>query len=157
MKTEDFTTTMLVDQTPKEAFNAINNVRGWWSEVIQGGTEKLNDEFTYRHKDIHYSKHRLVEVVPNEKVVWLTLDSKLSFLDEQSEWNRTKVIFEIAKKGNKTQVTFTHIGLSPDKECYDACFGGWTHYLKSLRKLITTGKGQPDTKEEMAPYMDANA
>ena len=154
MKTKDFTTSMLVEQSPEEAFKAINNVRGWWSEVIQGGTEKLNDEFTYRHKDMHYSKHRLVEVVPNQKVVWLTLDSKLYFLENQTEWNGTKVFFEILKKGNKTEVKFTHEGLTPECECYEACFGGWSHYLKSLQQLITTGKGHPDTKEEMAPYMD---
>ena len=28
MTTSDFTITILVDQTPKEAFNAINNLRG---------------------------------------------------------------------------------------------------------------------------------
>jgi hypothetical protein len=34
-------------------FNSINNVRGWWSENIEGGTDLLNDEFTYRAKDMH--------------------------------------------------------------------------------------------------------
>ena len=44
MKNQDFTATISVDQTPQEAFNAIKNVRGWWSENIEGGTSKLGDE-----------------------------------------------------------------------------------------------------------------
>jgi len=53
MTTSDFTTTLLVGQTPKEVFDAINNVRGWWSEEIEGNTEKLNDEFNYHYEDVH--------------------------------------------------------------------------------------------------------
>jgi hypothetical protein len=69
MENQDFTTTLLVDRSPKEAFDAINNVRGWWSENIEGGTEKLNDVFTYRVKDLHQCTMKLTEVVPNKKVV----------------------------------------------------------------------------------------
>ena len=70
MKTKDFTTTILVDRTPEQAFNAINNVRGWWSEEIEGGTDKLNNEFDYHYEDVHRCKMKIIELVPNKKVVW---------------------------------------------------------------------------------------
>ena len=31
MKTNDYSTSFTVEQTPEEAFAAINNIRGWWS------------------------------------------------------------------------------------------------------------------------------
>ena len=121
MTTTDFTTTILVDQTPKEVFDAINNVRGWWSGEFEGSTDKLNAEFTYRYKDFHYSKQKVTELIPGKKVVWLVLDSYLNFIEDKSEWKGTKIAFEIEKKGDKTEVHFTHVGLVPDYECYSAC------------------------------------
>lgn len=151
MATSDLSLTLLVNKTPEEVFNAINNVRGWWSENIVGGTEKLNDEFIYRYKDLHYSKQRLIEVVPNKKVVWLVTDSSLNFIDNKSEWTGTRISFDISEKDNKTQIHFTHYGLVPGCECFDACFEGWSTYVTdSLLKLITTGKGKPDKKEKQA-------
>jgi hypothetical protein len=141
----NFNITFLVDQTPNEVFDAVNNVRGWWSEILEGNSEKIDDEFSYRHGDFHYSKHKLIEVIPNEKVVWLTLDSKLTFVKEQNEWNGTKMIFDISKQDEKTKLAVTHLGLVPAFECFNACSKGWTHYLQnSLLPLITTGKGNPD-------------
>jgi hypothetical protein len=143
-----FTTTFSVDQTPKEAFDAINNVRGWWSGEIEGSTDKLGDEFTYRYKDVHRSKQKLIEVIPDKKVVWLVLDSYLNFTEDKSEWNGTKIIFEVSRKGNKTEVRFTHLGLVPEYECFNNCSSAWGFYInKSLRSLITTGKGDPNPKE----------
>ena len=147
MQVQNFNISFLVEQTPNEVFNAINNVRGWWSEALEGDSEKLDDEFEYRHKEFHYSKHKLIEVVKDTKVVWLTLDSKLTFVEEQNEWNGTKVIFEISKQNDKTKLTVTHLGLVPEFQCFNGCSKGWTHYLQnSLIPLITTGVGIPDKK-----------
>lgn len=148
MNNQDFTTTILVEQSPKEAFDAITNVRGWWSENIEGGTTKLNDVFTYRVQNLHQCTMKLIEVVADKKVVWLTLDNYFNFTKDQNEWIGTKASFEISEKDNKTQIRFTHIGLVPAHECYKVCENAWTGYIQdSLHSLIAMGKGQPNPKE----------
>lgn len=150
MKPKDFTTAFLVNNTPAEAFKAITNPRGWWSEEIEGGTEKPNDEFTYHYKDVHNCRIKLIEVIPNEKVVWLVLDNYFSFTKDKTEWKDTKIIFEISEKDVKTQIRFTHQGLVPAYECYEICSNAWGEFAtQSLRNLITQGKGNPNKKEEI--------
>jgi hypothetical protein len=92
---------------------------------------------------------KLTEVVPGQKVVWLVLDNYFKFTKDKSEWKGTKVIFDILPKGDQTQIRFTHEGLVPQYECYEICREAWTSYIReSLRNLITTGKGQPNAKED---------
>jgi hypothetical protein len=131
---KDFTATFLVDQSPQQVFKAVTNVRGWWQglyeEEIIGSTKRLNDEFTFRAgAGAHYSKQRLIELVPDQKVVWLVTEGELSFVEEKNEWAGTKIIFNISKKGNKTEVKFTHEGLNPGVECFDSCSSAWQMYL----------------------------
>ena len=148
MTLQDYSTTILVDQTPAEVFHAVTNVRGWWSEEVEGGTQKLNDVFLYHYKDVHIARMKLVEVIPNKKVVWQVLDNHFSFTKDKSEWVNTKIIFDIEKKGNQTQLTFTHLGLVPAYECYNICNDAWGNYIRSsLKGLIATGKGKPNPKE----------
>jgi activator of Hsp90 ATPase-like protein len=153
MKTNNFTTTILVDETPEKVFNAVNNVRGWWSQEIKGDTNKLNAEFTYHYKDIHISKMKIIELVPGKRVVWLVIENYFDFTKDKSEWKGNKVIFEITKKGDKTQLQFTQDGLVPSYECYDVCHDAWTNYIKkSLHSLITTGKGQANPRGEESEF-----
>lgn len=139
---KDFTTSILVDKPPVEVFTAINNVRGWWQGEIAGSTNKLNDEFTYQMGEIHFSKQKIVEFIPNEKVVWLVTESKINFVADKDEWVDTEIVFDITKVDNKTRLSFTHQGLVPAIECYGGCSGAWGKLVEqSLYSLITTGKG----------------
>jgi hypothetical protein len=149
MATIDFTTSIVVDKTPAEAFNAINNPLAWWSEEIEGDTEKLNDEFDYHYEDVHRSKMKIIESIPGKKVVWLVLENYFKFTKDKSEWTGTKIIFDISTQDGKTKIQFTHQGLVPEYECYDICHKAWTTYIQnSLRNLITTGKGKPNGKNK---------
>ena len=143
-KDQNYTADFSVDQSPEEVFAAINNVRGWWSGEVKGSAGKLGDEFTYSVPDAHRSKQKVTEFVPGKRIVWHVLSARLEFVKDKSEWEGTDIVFEIGKKGGKTEVRFTHIGLAPASECYDGCSKGWGMLVNgNLRKLITTGKPQP--------------
>jgi Activator of Hsp90 ATPase homolog 1-like protein len=138
MTDQDFTTTFTVDQTPEEVFAAINDVRGWWTGEIEGSTDKVGDEFTYRYEDLHHSRQRIIELVPGASVVWHVLDASLSFVKNKTEWKGTDIVFSIGRTGDQTVVRFTHVGLVPNVECFDACSNGWDFFVGgSLRNLIT--------------------
>jgi hypothetical protein len=138
-----------VNKTPDQVFAAINNVRAWWSGDIDGATNNLGAEWTYRYKDMHRSRQRIVELIPGNKVEWLVVDSYLSFVKDKTEWDGTRIVFDIAATGDETKVAFTHVGLAPDVECFEMCSDAWGSYIKgSLRDLIKTGKGEPNPKEK---------
>lgn len=147
---QDYGTTFWVDSTPEEAFDAINDVRGWWSQAIEGDTDKLGAVFYYHYQDIHRCTFKITEFVPGKKVVWHVLQNYFNFVRDTNEWTGTDVVFEMARKGAQTEVRFTHAGLVPAYECYDVCSEAWGTYIsRSLRDLIATGEGQPNPIEEI--------
>ena len=147
MENQDYHATITVSQTANEAFTAINSVSKWWTEKLEGSSEKLNDVFTVDFGDNNFVTHKLIEVIPDKKVVWVVTDCYLSWFNDKTEWKNTKMSFEISTTDNQTQINFTHIGLVPEVECFDTCRKGWDQYVKdSLLKLITEGKGQPQKK-----------
>lgn len=152
----DQNTTMALefDESRERVFDAVKNVRGWWSKNIDGPTNAEGDEYLYEVPGVHRSRIRVTEVVPNERVVWLVLENTFSFVQDQSEWDGTEVRFEIDERPDgKTELRFTHVGLVPEFECYEICHKSWDFYVgHSLRKLVTTGTGIPN---EIADDVDA--
>jgi hypothetical protein len=135
-------------EDPGRSLNAVNDVRGWWSEQIDGSTDTFGAAFTYGYEDVHRSTMKIIEFIPGHKVVWLVLDNVFNFVEDKTEWTGTKVVFDIFEKDGNTQLRFTHEGLVPAYECFDVCSNAWGSYVNgSLRSLIETGRGRPNKRE----------
>lgn len=144
MAKNDYQLTLTLDQSPTEVFNAINRTRGWWSGEIVGDTDRLGAEFSYQVEGVHFSRQKVTELVPDEKVVWHVTEAKLDFVQDAGEWTDTDIVFEIERKSNKTELRFTHRGLAPAFECYANCSSAWSALVNgNLRQFIQTGKPQP--------------
>ncbi|MBL7856378.1 MAG: SRPBCC domain-containing protein [Cyclobacteriaceae bacterium] len=148
MDGRNFTTSILVNKNTTSAFNAIKDFRAWWSEEIEGNTDQLYESFFYHYQDVHLCRLKLIESIPDQKLVYQVVDNHFSFTTDKTEWIDTKLIFEVTEEGDKTRVFFMHEGLVAEYECYDVCKDAWTSYIQgSLQSLITTGRGKPNPKE----------
>ncbi len=144
MKKENFHLSIVVNATAKEALESISHVSEWWAKKFEGRAEKLNDIFIVRFGET-FVTFKIVEVIPNKKIVWEVIDCYLHWLQNKKEWNGTKIQWEVSTTNNLTTIDFTHIGLVPAIECFNDCVTGWTgHVTKSLFKLITEHKGMPE-------------
>ncbi|HEY4324313.1 MAG TPA: hypothetical protein VGN20_10010 [Mucilaginibacter sp.] len=145
MEQQDYTCRIETGVTAREAFDGINQVSGWWAANFEGNSQKLGDVFT-----VHFGEtcatFKIIEIVPDKKIVWLTIDSYLDLLKNKQEWKGTKIVWEISTENNSTQITMTHVGLVPGIECYNDCIKGWDFYVKeSLYGFLTRDKGLPGT------------
>ena len=143
MDNQNFSTTIVVQQPPSEVYKAINNPRAWWSEEIEGITDQVDAEWNYQFGDNHRSKMKVIEMIPDKKIVWLVEENYFKNAKDQTEWVGNKISFDISKQADKTKLVFTQFGLLPSDDCYNACQWAWTGFVhKSLQSLITTGKGK---------------
>ena len=141
--TGNYTTTITVAATTQRAFDAINDVAGWWGRIT-GTTTAVGDEFVYVVPGLHYSGFRVTQLEAGRLVEWTVTGSYLDFVDEAQEWNGTTVRFEITEAADRATVVFTHEGLTRDDECYETCSNAWSMFVNgSLKAFIETGRGTP--------------
>ena len=113
----NYTVAIEVTRSPEDVFTRItNDVSKFWPEELEGKCSKLNDEFVFRSGDSHYSKNKVIEFVPNKKLVWLVTESIRK--TDDFEWTGTKMIFELTPKDGNTILKFTYDGFISENE-YD--------------------------------------
>ena len=148
MKNNNYHRTITVNASPEEVMKKISQVNNWWKYDFSGSAERLNDKFTVPFGELNGEKSFVdfivSEFVPDKKVVWHVTDCNLPWFKDKKEWSNTKVSFEISFENSTTKMDFTHIGLVPGVECYEACEKGWDgHVTNSLLSFINNGKGNP--------------
>jgi hypothetical protein len=133
-----------VEADPDQVYAAVNDVRSWWSGEIDGTTDQLGSTFTYTYEDKHHSTQLITELIPGELVIWHVVEGRIRFVKDETEWTDTAIRFDIIPHGPHTEVRFTHIGLSPDSECFDSCSNAWSYYVGArLRNRIRRGRANP--------------
>jgi hypothetical protein len=148
MDDRSYTFRFTVDRGPEEVWAAVCNVRGWWSQEIEGPTDRRGAEFDYHYRDVHRCSFRITEFVPGRKAVWHVVSNEFNFTKDRTEWVGTDVVFELTPRGSGTELVFTHRGLVPAYECFEICRDAWGGYLGgSLKDLVLTGRGQPNPIE----------
>jgi hypothetical protein len=148
MSDSNYKSTFVVPKTPAEVYDAITRVTDWWTINTDGSTKAVGDEFTVQFGDVHRTTQRITGAVIGERIVWHVTESHLPWLKDSEEWKGTDIVFSIAATAEGTRLTVTHIGLTPDVECYTQCEKGWDYFIgTSLYKLLTEGAGLPDTTE----------
>jgi uncharacterized protein YndB with AHSA1/START domain len=148
MKQSSYSTVVLVGASPQAAYDAINDVRAWWSEDLEGDTDAVGAAYDFRgnHEgvNVHRARIRVTELVPGERVAWHVEANEFTFTEDRDEWVDTRIVFELTPSDEGTRISFRHEGLVPVHECYDVCSNAWWHFLHDSRRgLIETGQGVP--------------
>ena len=143
MEKKDYQSNISVNATPAAAYDAICRVADWWASSFRGASRWAGDGFSVRFGKTTVD-FRVVEAIPERKLVWLVTDCHLDWLEHKKEWKDTRISWEIMPGGKQTRIDMTHVGLVPEAECYNNCREGWDFYVKeSLFKLLNEGKGVP--------------
>jgi hypothetical protein len=108
-KAANYTVEIEVAKPLTDVFDHFIDLSKWWPEDFEGESIGLNREFVFSSGETHYSKNKVIEFVPNKKVVWLTTESRRK--TDNYDWKGTKFIFEFAPKAGNTLLKFTYDGV----------------------------------------------
>jgi hypothetical protein len=139
----DLTYSFSTDRPVEEAYDAVCDVRSWWTGDITGPTDRLGAEWDYTVPGVHWSAFRVTELEPGRWVAWLCTGSRLSFTVDPAEWTGTTVTFDLLPTATGSEVRFTHRGLTDQAECYGVCRDAWREYvLGGLRERVGAGSAR---------------
>lgn len=144
MSSNDYRLSFTAKTPPEETYKKISEVAEWWGENVEGSSAKAEDSFTIRFKNGDWYKIKVAELVPAKRIVWDVVEAEQTWHDDRDEWKGTKIIWEITRKNNGSEVSLTHEGLVPGLECFENSKMGWDLLMRpSLSKLLNEGKGSP--------------
>ena len=145
MPIQDFQCSITISAPAQEIFDKLSRVSEWWVKDVEGNARKLGDAFTVRSGKT-FMDFKVVEIVPDTRIVWQVTDCNLSWIENKTEWKGTSIIWEISSRNGSRTLKMTHRGLVPGIECYASCEQGWNYYvMKSLLQFLAEGKGLPDS------------
>ncbi len=118
-----------------KALTTIDGLAGWWT-VTTSGDSKVGGKIHFQFGDRGAFDMRVLELVPNKRVLWEVVDGP-------AEWVGTKVSFNLTQEGEQTTVMFKHMDWAAPVEFMHHCSTKWATFLMSMKAMVETGKGAP--------------
>jgi len=146
--TEDFTSVLTLPVGPgtvSALFTSAAGVSRWWGPTE--GNAAVGGTLVTSFGEHGVNAMRVLEAGP-ARVVWesVAVDGTTP-TGHTREWLGTTMEFDIrpapSGEGSGTQLRFRHAGLTPQLQCWDACFAAWTYFMASIEAAATTGTGTP--------------
>jgi uncharacterized protein YndB with AHSA1/START domain len=146
---ENISSTVEIAAAPSKVYEAITTPagnRGWWTSDCEVGS-RVGEQATFRFNPMGGGagtiemRFRIDKLERDRAVEWTCVGQM-----NNPEWQDTKVTFGLAPSGDGTRVEFLHSGWRERSKVYDACVGGWTHFLASLKSYVEIGKGTPHVR-----------
>jgi uncharacterized protein YndB with AHSA1/START domain len=143
-RTEDFTAVLNLPASPATVsalFTSAAGVSRWWGPTEGDGT--AGGTLVTSFGEHGANAMRVLEAGP-ARVVWESIAPEgTTPTGHTKEWLGTTMEFDILPGDTGTELRFRHAGLTPQLDCWNDCFAGWTHFMASIEACAETGTGTP--------------
>ena len=146
--TQDHILTLTLNAAPDAVYSQIataDGLRRWWSAGAQG-SDAVDGIIRITFREDHWTEMRIDKLDADREVRWSCVAQHEPGFERSDEWVGTTVRFRLEPTPNgDTTLHFAHHGLVT-LDCFETCRRGWDFYVgQSLRALVETGEGKPDT------------
>jgi uncharacterized protein YndB with AHSA1/START domain len=139
--TTSYAAEVSVEATAQRLFNALttlDGIAGWWTSQVTGyGLTGGQLDLRFAGLDEHITM-TVESTVPDDTVIW-----RCDRHTGHPEWERTTITFSLIPAEGSTTLAVHHLGLVPGLTCYEQCFVGWGHFLRSIKAYAEHDQGMP--------------
>ncbi len=151
---------LLIGASDEKVYTAITSQEGlsaWWTPGTKAKAA-LNSIARFTFNPEYFKEMKIVELKPFEQVKWLciagaeewigtTISFKLNAVDKATLFNsHTEISGQLEQQNSSDKITllsFQHDDWKKYTAMFAECNYTWAQFLRSLKLLCETGKGQP--------------
>ena len=121
------------------ALTTLEGIAGWWTSQVGGGGlagDELDLDFVGLDEHITMA---VESAVSDHAVTW-----RCDRHSGHPEWVGTRITFQIdPAHPDGSSLSVTHLGFVPSLNCYEQCFAGWEHFMRSIKGYAENDLGMP--------------
>ena len=132
-----------VKASPEEIYQTLTEPKKlaqWWTSATRGNGTKVGDTLEFWFGEL-CEKFDVTALKPGKHVAWRAPKGQ-----GVEAWEETEVTFDLSKDNKQTYIRFRHSGWTENTDFHAHCSMKWATFMLSLKDLLETGKGRPDSE-----------